>query len=332
MPIQLSAVLAVVVVNYAAAGLLEQNLGRICAPGGADPAVRFVVVDNFSSVGEQGRVRELADRFGWQVVARPDNGGFGAGVNAGVEAARAAGCGHVLILNPDAWISSEGLDALWEQSRAEPMTAISPRIEASNGRVVYKGSQVSKRTGRIKGLGPFASGASVRLDGPLNAQLPGPTQGWLTGACMALSLELFDRVGGFEESYFLYWEDIDLSARIEAAGGHLVVRLDQVAVHDEGGTQVLAHGQVRSSTYYYYNCRNRLRFAADNLSRTDVLRWVLHTPAESWQILLRGGRRQLLTSPRPLWAVLRGSAGGVRLALAALFRPARERRSYSRSA
>jgi len=138
---------------------------------------------------------------------------------------------------------------------------------------------------------------------------------------MTLHADLRDRVGGFDEPYFLYWEDVDLSVRVERAGGRLVVRTDLEVVHDAGGTQGEQHGRAKSDTYYSFNCRNRLLFATRHLDRGDLLRWIAATPAVSREILLRGGRRQLLHSPRPLLAAVRGSLAGTGLALRALATP-----------
>jgi glycosyltransferase involved in cell wall biosynthesis len=141
--------------------------------------------------------------------------------------------------------------------------------------------------------------------------------------------ELLRRIDGYDESYFLYWEDVDLGYRAVSAGGSVILREDLVAVHDEGGT----HGDSPRSTghsalYYRYNCRNRMLFAARNLPRRTLLRWLLLTPRVSWEILLRGGRRQLLRSPGLLWSAVAGSLAGVAQALPALVtgpasRPAR---------
>jgi hypothetical protein len=86
-------------------------------------------------------------------------------------------------------------------------------------------------------------------------------------------------------------------------------------VHDEGGTQARADDRVKSAGYYRYNCRNRLLFASLNLDRRTLLRWLLTTPVNSWEILMRGGRRQLLHSPTVLWSAVRGSLAGVGLVL-----------------
>jgi GT2 family glycosyltransferase len=121
---------------------------------------------------------------------------------------------------------------------------------------------------------------------------------------------LWERLGGFDEDYFLYWEDVDLSHRCDLLGGRLIVRADLTAVHDAGGTQDRASGRAKSATYYYYNCRNRLVFAAKHLGRRDQLRWLVRTPADARRVLLRGGRRQLAHPGRTVWPALTGSLAG----------------------
>ena len=137
---------------------------------------------------------------------------------------------------------------------------------------------------------------------------------------MAFGRELFDGIGGYDEQYFLYWEDVDFSIRAGRAGAHLQVRDDLIAQHDEGGTQGERQGRAKSNAYYRYNCRNRLLFAARHLGVRRRVDWMMLTPRESWQILLDGGRRQLLHSPRPLFATVRGSVEGLGIACSALAR------------
>ncbi|MGY1727481.1 glycosyltransferase [Geodermatophilus sp. SYSU D01062] len=302
--------LGVVVVNYASSALLRRNLA---AAGALGPDVRVVVVDNASTAGERAAVGLLAAERGWELVALPDNRGFGVASNAGIARARELGATTFCLLNPDASVSAQVLDELRRATLADPLTMLTPRIVDSGGRTVFAGSSLGLRDGRTGARG----GTAVST---------GPVEEWLTGACLALSAELVDRTGGFAEDYFLYWEDVDLSHRVLAVGGRLAVRTDLVAVHDEGGTQGRQHGRAKSPLYYRYNARNRLAFGAAHLSRADLLRWVVRTPAASWEILLRGGRRQLLHSPRPAWAVLRGTLEGLRIALVALLRPRRTAR------
>jgi GT2 family glycosyltransferase/glycosyltransferase involved in cell wall biosynthesis len=295
--------MGIVVVNYGSHRLLADNLG---SAGELGPAMQVVVVDNFSTANERNAVQELATARGWHLVELPDNRGFGAAVNAGAAAAAELGCQTYLLLNPDAVITPGVLAELRAHSLREPECLISPVIVDSAGAVVFRGARLDLASGRIRSNQP---------------ELPpgGTWVSWLTAACLVVHRQLFERIGGMAEEFFLYWEDVDLSVRAVAAGGRLVVRDDLVAVHDEGGTQG-RRGRAKSDRYYFHNCRNRLLFAARTLRRRDLLRWILLTPAVSREVLLRGGRRQLLASPRPLWSTVRGSCAGLAVAGAALLR------------
>ncbi|MGY1673831.1 glycosyltransferase [Geodermatophilus sp. SYSU D00710] len=306
-----SALLAVVVVSFGSTELLRRNLATAGLSG---PDVRVVVVDNFSTPANRQAVEELGATQGWHVVGMPDNRGFGAACNAGVSAGRELGCRTFLFLNPDAVISPAVVAELRAHSLREPMSLISPLLVDSGGRVVFRVARTDLRDGRVR---------SRPADAHRRSTDPGD---WLCGACVVVHDDLLTRIGGFDEGYFLYWEDVDLGYRAVAAGGSVVLREDLVAVHDEGGTHADGRPEgAKSALYYRYNCRNRLTFAARHLGRGQLLRWMLATPRVSWEILLRGGRRQLLHSPAPLWAAVAGSLAGLALALPALVTGTRPR-------
>ncbi|WP_167759052.1 glycosyltransferase [Blastococcus sp. TF02A_35] len=298
--------LGLVVVNYGSAHLVEQNLGRLDLS--AVP-VHVVLVDNFSGEAEREAARSLADAHGWQFLPLAGNRGFGGGVNAGVAAARDAGCAVFLMLNPDATTTPAVLDELRRECLRRPTALVSPRVLRPDGSVWFDGALLDLADGATRRGGPAALGDP-----------PAGTQPWVTGACLAVHREMWDRLGGFDESYFLYWEDVDLSRRCLQAGGELVVREDLVAHHDVGGTQETGRGRAKSALYYRYNCRNRLVFAARHLSRAQQLSWVRRTPVATRDVLLRGGRRQLVRRPGLALAAARGSAEGLRSVVAALVR------------
>jgi GT2 family glycosyltransferase/glycosyltransferase involved in cell wall biosynthesis len=306
--------IGVVVVSYGSPELLRRTLA---GSGLAGDDVRVVVVDNFSSADHRHELTVLAGDHGWHLVALPDNRGFGAGCNAGVAAARDLGCTTFLFLNPDAAISPTVVAELRAHSLREPLALISPVLVDSAGDVVFRMARTDLRTGRVRTRPADAAG---RTNDPGD---------WLCAACVVASDQLLRRIGGFAEDYFLYWEDVDLGYRTLRAGGTVVLREDLVAVHDEGGTHGAdRRGAAKSALYYRYNCRNRLMFAAHNLPRRALLRWVLNTPSLSWDILMRGGRRQLLHRPQLLGAAVAGSLAGLGIALGALLtgagrRPAR---------
>lgn len=285
---------AVVIVNYGSPDLLAQNIG---ADLDDDTRAHVVVVDNFHSE----RARELTTRLcrkrGWLLVTSP-NDGFGAGVNRGIAAARAQGHRVFITLNPDAVASFPVLRELAQHARTHPTALVSPFMDTGAGRPHFRGAGVHRRTGQMRtGWSPGDED---------------PTWGnWLSGACLALSAEAFDRVGGFSEEYFLYWEDVDISRRAADLGMHLVLRDDLLVVHDEGGTHTARDARAKSPVYYYFNIRNRLLFGRRRLTGIDRVLWLLATPRQSLLIWLRGGRRQLLTHPRGAWAAVRGAIAGL---------------------
>ncbi|WP_314148466.1 glycosyltransferase family 2 protein [uncultured Leifsonia sp.] len=292
--------LAIVVVNYGSSALLSRNLAAVAADV---PEATIVVVDNFSTDRERMALRALAEPLGWHVVEPDDNLGFGTGMNVGVARARELGARRFLLLNPDATIQRPSVQALLARSVAEPLTMLSPVVRRIDGSTWSVGSDVYLSDGRIR--------SAAR-----RGTVPGERVPWLSGACLLLTDRLWDAAGGFADEYFLYWEDVDLSLRVTRAGGSLALVEEATAVHDEGGTQRAdgSHaGAAKSGTYYYYNIRNRLLFAARNLPPETVRAWRRATLPVAWEILLQGGRRQFLTSTEAVRAGWRGIRDGLRL-------------------
>ena len=271
------------------------------------------MVDNSSDAACAAAVANLCRERRWDLIASPRNIGFGAAVNLGVLAAFRHGCGPILLVNPDASLDETTAQQLVELSRADTRSVVCPTMVDAQGASQYRGSEVGLNTGRIKGLGPVRrspnGGAAL---GP--SRLDEPRQLWLSGACMAFHRELFLELGGFDERFFMYWEDVDFSFRAVRAGAKLAVQPDLAVMHDEGGTQ-RRRGRAKSNLYYFWNARNRLLFAAYNLPRRSVLCWLTTTPSITREIWLQGGGRQLFSSPLGLPAVIAGSVvGAVRAA------------------
>ncbi|MFF1574408.1 glycosyltransferase family 2 protein [Leifsonia sp. NPDC058292] len=292
---------AVIVVNYASSGLLSQNLVRLTRDA---EGLTVVVVDNVSTASERDAVVALAAAEGWSTALPGTNLGFGLGVNAGVERARELGADRFLLLNPDAVIEAADAARLFGRVAAEPLTLVSPKVVRPDGSTWFAGADVSLADGRM-------SSAAKRPQPPERRAEP-----WLSGACLCVSDELWERVGGFADGYFLYWEDVELSHRVLAVGGALAVADDALAEHAEGGTQQegAEHASsAKSDGYYYYNIRNRLLFAARNLPTDDVVAWRRTATPVAWEILLQGGRRQFLRSLRPFVTATRALRDGRRI-------------------
>ncbi|EGD40555.1 xanthan biosynthesis glycosyltransferase GumI [Nocardioidaceae bacterium Broad-1] len=288
---------AVVVVSYGDPALLERHTTRVAA---ALRPARIVVVDNHSTDAHRAAVRTLCEREGWTGVFPGTNTGFGAGCNLGAAAALAAGAEVLLFLNPDATIDAESAVRLVAAVEAEPLLLAGPTVLGPDGSVASAGLDLDLDTGTMR---PWRR----RAEHPGTETLP-----WITGACFAVTRELWERLAGFDERYFLYWEDVDLCARVRAFGGRVAVVDGATAIHSGGGTQRAEGSRAKSPAYYYFNIRNRALFARTWLSQEQERAWRRGAVGAAYEILMRGGRRQLLHPVRPVSAVLQGLRDGRR--------------------
>lgn len=289
---------AVVVVNYGSSLLVERNLSESL---GSNFPGDVVVVDSWSTARERRTISDLCSRRGWRLVAPAGNPGFGGGCNLGAAKAR-KGTRVLIMLNPDARIALEDLAALAAVVRAGPKILAAPLVLRPDGRVYSSITDLHLDRGEMR----------ARDSRPPDLD-PELVHEWISGACFGISAELWEMVSGFDEDYFLYWEDVDLCRRVTLAGGEIVFAPDLRAVHDEGGT----HGRTpdertKSPVYYYYNIRNRLLYAQRHLEPRLRRRWVITSPRAAYHVLLQGGKRQLVHGRRTWLPALRGLADGVR--------------------
>lgn len=279
----------VVTVNYGSSHLLERNLT------GLPPNASVVVVDNYSNSPERKKILAAGTEWDWTVIAPDSNLGFGDGANLGVERALADGAEVVIVVNPDAALTEENVGRLAQSAQEHPGALIAPLTSDSDGRITYSGQEVDVEGGRTR-----------------RADFQKAEHPWLTGACLAFTPEAWILSGGFEGEYFLYWEDVDLSWRMLSRGGELHLEDSVTVVHAELGTQKSSRVSSKSPTYVYYNCRNRLIFAAHNLTLTEARSWARASVRYAREVLLSGGSRLALLSPPHVWAAIRGTSEGLR--------------------
>jgi GT2 family glycosyltransferase len=198
----------VVIPSWNSAGLLPSCLGSIAAQG---VATEVVVVDNGSTDGSRDLLRER----GVECVGLPENRGFSVAVDLGVERLASEA---VLILNADTELEPGCLAALTAALAADRgLAAVAPRIlqlEAER-RVVAAARLYSI------GQGLTADGRAVEI-GAGEAQGEASARGReVFGVCGAACLwrrEAFAAMGGYERSYFAFYEDVDLNVRAQIAG------------------------------------------------------------------------------------------------------------------
>ena len=240
--------ITVVTVAYNSMAVLPQMLGSL--PAG----MPVVIVDNSPEADPQ--LSALAEKHGAQLL-RPDrNRGFGAGNNHGAAAATTP---FLMFLNPDAVAEPGCFEALLAAAQVHPeAAAFNPRTLDGRGRVSFK---------RRSNLLPD----QARLSGPppeVDTVVP-----VLSGAAIFVSRAMFERVGGFDEELFLYYEDDDLSLRL-VRHGPLMHIPGAVVRHNDG------HSTERSPETAY--------FKAYHLARSRVFAQVKHgVPRPKASVILR---------------------------------------------
>lgn len=226
-PASTSAPVAVVIPHYGDPAPVRSLVEQLRQ----EPEVsEVVVVDDCSPVA-------LAPLEGATVVRRGANGGFGAAVNTGV--ARTSG-GLVLILNSDVSIARgfvrRLLDAAapWQPALVGPAVRTAGTTEHTARRFPQPRYQAVERVRvltRFKKSIWWARAIGQDLRARPGADLP---VDWMAGVCLLLPRSAFDLVGGFDERYYMYAEEVDLQRRLARVGVPRVY-LGSVSLDHVGG-------------------------------------------------------------------------------------------------
>jgi GT2 family glycosyltransferase len=208
-------------------------------------ALRILVVDNASPGGGEERLRRALP--GVDVRGTGANLGYTGGINAGFRFACAQPADYVLALNPDTEVDPHFLGPLVDAMESDPRAAIAGGtiyMHHDRSRVWYAGGRLVP----WRGLAVHLHENEVRAPSSLGEPRP---VSFVTG-CMALHrVSLLSAVGGQDERFFLYLDDIEISARVLRRGYRLLYVPRSVVYHRVEGSR-------ESRLKLYYSVRNRL--------------------------------------------------------------------------
>lgn len=241
------------VVNYNARDHLVACITSLKAAG----VSRIVVADNASDDGSAEAVARLHPDVSFHPTGA--NLGYGAAANVG---ARGLVEDYLLVCNPDTLFDTDTVGRMVAALEDEPSAGVAgPRIDTSAGDI-YPSARTFPTV--IDSIGHGFLGIFWRLnpwsrrylmaDRPLDR----PSRvDWVSGSCMLFRKTAFDEIGGFDESFFMYAEDVDICRRLAEAGW---VRIYEPAAR-------VTHVQGVSSSRHPYRMivahhRSLLRFAA----------------------------------------------------------------------
>jgi len=204
-----------ITVSYGSADVLKGFFDSLHAMA---PGISAVVVDNKPGADA---TEDVARNAGAGYLPRPDNLGYGHAINTAV-ASLDSEATWLLIANPDVVWTPGALEALVKrgESRAD-IAAVGPRVVNEDG-TTYPSARA------VPSFGTGVGHALLFRIWPSNPWSRRYLQagvddvareaGWLSGSCLLVRRSAFEHVGGFDEGFFMYFEDVDLGRRFKLAG------------------------------------------------------------------------------------------------------------------
>jgi len=269
-----------IILNWRTAAMtLRSAEAALTAMQGISGAI--TIVDNDSGDGsEQTLRRAVADR-GWdrvQVVQAGHNGGFGAGNNVGIRAGLPDGArpDYVYILNSDAFPAPDAIRILLDHLQTHPLIGFAgsyihglegdPHTTCFRFPTVWSEIEGAARTGPItRALKRHVVPMEIPASGVMRVD-------WLAGCSLMMRRAVLDRIGLFDETFFLYFEETDLCLRAARAGWPTdYVRASQVAHIGSESTGMKRWKRTPgywfdSRRHYFTKNHGRATFAAATLA------------------------------------------------------------------
>ena len=241
----MSGTLAVVAVTFSPGQSLEEFLDSLALA--TELEVEVLLADNGST---DGAPETAALRPGVKVLPLGANVGYGRAANAGVAATSAE---WVVVANPDVVWAPGALEELLAATGRWPRAgALGPLIRQPDGQI-YPSARSLPSLGR--GIGhavfgwwwprnPWSTGYRREKEAPTER-----SAGWLSGSCLLLRRQAFESVGGFDPSFFMYFEDVDLGERL-ADAGWLNVYVPSAEVTHTGSHATSRHAAAMTSAHH----------------------------------------------------------------------------------
>ncbi|KKQ27050.1 MAG: putative glycosyltransferase [Candidatus Levybacteria bacterium GW2011_GWA2_37_36] len=255
----------------------------------------IVVVDNASTDGSAESIRHYVSSSkydGVKIIENKRNLGFSGGHNMTIKYALENSADYILILNNDTYVDKNFLTGLLSVAERNsnvgiliPKIYFAPEFEYHKNR--YSENEIGKVLWYAGGKMDWANviGYNRGVDVVDKGQFDKIEETEIaTGCCMLLTKEAIDRVGMFDERYYLYYEDADLSMRAKKKGFKIVYVFGSIIWHKNAGSA----GGSGSVLQDYYITRNRLLFGF----RYAPIRSKLALFRESLSLLLRGRQWQ----------------------------------------
>lgn len=272
--------IATVIVTYRSAALTVEALRSLEAER-ARPGLRLraIVVDNAS--GDLPQIEQAVAQHGWgswvSLVAAPRNGGFAYGNNLGIAHARTGSPpAYVYLLNPDAQIRPLAVEILVRFLETHPAVGIAgsgfDNLDGSDWPIAFRFPTLWSELDQGLGIG-LATRLLQRW--VVARRMPRLSQrtDWVCGASMLIRPAVLAAIGGFDENYFLYYEETDFCRRALQAGFETWYVPESRVMHIAGqSTRVTERGgRPKRLPSYWFESRRRYFAMSYGLGRAIAI-------------------------------------------------------------
>jgi N-acetylglucosaminyl-diphospho-decaprenol L-rhamnosyltransferase len=284
--------LTVVTVTYSPGPHLERFLASLAHA--TDLKVTAVLADNGST---DGAPEEAVERHpNARLLRTGGNLGYGSAVNRAVTRYVAdSDAEFFIVANPDVQWGPRSIDLMLEAAQRWPLAgSLGPLIRDPDGSVYPSARHQPSlvRGGMHAVVGPVWKSnpwtAAYRQERMEPSERP---VGWLSGSCLLLRKAAFEEIGGFDERYFMYMEDVDLGDRLAGAGWQNIYVPTAEILHDKG--HATGRDPARNLAAHH---ESTYTFLADRHSRPwqAPLRWTIKSAlAVRAGLVVSNSRRRL---------------------------------------
>ncbi len=239
--------LSIILVNYNGGDFIQKCLDSI-EENLSEIRSETIVIDNHSTDGSAQIIQRRYPHI--RLFRNSKNLGFAKANNQGIKASKGQ---FVLLINPDTYVCPNSLKTLLAEMKANSdIGAVGPAlIDRKNGYQISFGKKVG-----------FFSEAAKKLflnrffRWRLQKKPKRKDVQWLSAACLMTRKDVLERVGMFDENFFLYFEDIDLCMRIRKKGWRLAYLPDVKVFHTGGAStksqKLSSRFEYRKSQLYFY--------------------------------------------------------------------------------
>jgi GT2 family glycosyltransferase len=240
---------SIIIVNYRSWKSLRVCLNSISEMVTQKLTFEVIIVDNFSDDAEFEIFKKKYQNFIF--IKNETNTGFSNGCNLGAKNAKG---NYLLFLNADTTISLEALNTLYETYKTHPEIGILSCLQIDKKKRFFNQKKLFPSFIQLFGITRFIYRKlfSKKLNKKLSTKDDLFYPDWVTGTAIFISSHWFEKVNGWNEDYWLYFEDVDICKRILQKNGKIAVTRNATIFHEHGGA-------------------SRINFKTECITKTEVI-------------------------------------------------------------